>query len=145
MTYLMMSIKPKYADKIFFGNKSVELRKVKPKNVTSGDIVLVYASSPHKSLIGGFEIADIIRADPKELWKRVKTQAGVEKKEFDDYFRGTLNAYGIIMSNRWSLKSEISLSDLQKLMPGFTVPQSYRYLSEDKFKLIIDTAGGIEG
>jgi len=144
MTYLMMSIKPKYADKILDGSKTIELRKVRPRNAGSGDLVVVYASSPKKSLVGLFEIADIMKSDPKELWRQARDRAGVEKKEFEDYFTGTRDAYGISIGKTWWLKSEVSLSDLKKLMPSFTVPQSFCYLSEDKFKLIVDKGGGIE-
>jgi len=144
MAYLMMSIKPKYAEKILNGSKTIELRKVRPKNAASGDIVVIYASSPKKSVVGLFAIADIMKSDPKQLWKHVRNRAGVEKSEFEDYFGGVRDAYGIIIGKTWLFKPEIRLSDINKLIPGFKVPQSFCYLSEDQFKSIVNMAGGIE-
>ena len=58
---VLLSIKPKYADKIFNGTKTVELRRICPK-VTEGDLILVYVSSPVKALVGEFEVKKIVEA-----------------------------------------------------------------------------------
>ena len=58
---------------IFAGSKTVELRRVCPK-ISSGDLALVYVSSPVKELRGAFEIRRQIGQRPlAALIDRVRT------------------------------------------------------------------------
>jgi len=52
---LLLSIQPKYANLIFEGKKTTELRRVRPR-VNQGDFVLIYVSSPDKVLLGSCEV-----------------------------------------------------------------------------------------
>ncbi len=54
-TVLLLSMQPEYAKKIFNGEKTVELRRVRPKLI-AGDLVLVCASCPQKALLGLFVV-----------------------------------------------------------------------------------------
>ena len=137
---LLLSIRPKYATKIFDGQKKVELRKVMPK-LLPGDIVLVYVSSPIKQLQGTFIVDGIREAVPEELWSEVKNIAGVSKQEFDDYYSGSEKGYGIFLRTPKTLVNPISLPDLRKLWKNFHPPQSYRYLSNLELNMISAPAG----
>ena len=66
---IVLSIRPQFADKILKGTKTVELRRVYPRRIGKGDRGLIYASSPVKSLVGGFEIARIVEKPLNELWE----------------------------------------------------------------------------
>lgn len=132
---LLLSIRPKYATKIFDGQKKVELRKVRPK-LFPGDIVLVYVSSPIKELQGTFVVDRIREATPEELWNEVKNIAGVSKQEFDDYYSESEKSYGIFLRTPQTLVNPISLPDLRKLWKNFHPPQSYRYLSNLELNMI---------
>lgn len=48
---LFVSVKPRFAEKILAGEKSVELRRVRP-SVTPGTLVIFYASSPTREVVG---------------------------------------------------------------------------------------------
>lgn len=91
---VLMSIKPAYADAIFAGTKTVELRRRRP-SFKPGTRVLVYSSSPAKVIRGSFEAGDVIARDPDVLWDQVKTRAGVNRAAFDGYFDGCQTAYAI--------------------------------------------------
>jgi predicted transcriptional regulator len=133
---VLMSIKPKYADLIFAGTKTIELRRVCPK-VALGDLVLVYVSSPRMALVGGFEVAGIVSADPLALCKKWQAQSGVEKETFLNYFHGAATAYGILIGRTWQFESATELQTLRRRKGGFHPPQSYRYLkSEELVKLM---------
>ena len=132
---LLLSIRPKYANKIFSGEKKVELRKVKPQ-LSQGDTVLIYVSSPVKELQGIFVVEGILEATPEQLWSQVKKIAGVSKQEFDDYYSGSKKGYGIFLKSPQTLGNPISLFDLRKLWKNFHPPQSYRYLSNFELKMI---------
>ena len=125
---LLISIRPKYADQIFNGQKKVELRRVKPR-VSSGDTVLVYVTSPTKALLGAFEVDKVVESSPNRLWSKVANIAGISKEEFIDYYEGTEKAYGIFIKKSWHLETPLALSNLKTKWENFHPPQSYRYVS----------------
>jgi predicted transcriptional regulator len=94
---VLMSIKPKYADLIFAGTKTIELRRSCPK-IGRGDLVLIYVSIPRMALVGGFEVAGIVSAEPLTLCKKWQAQSGVEKETFLHYFQGKRST-----DRRWAL------------------------------------------
>jgi predicted transcriptional regulator len=132
---LLISIHPKYADKIFAGEKTVELRKVRP-NISSGDIVLMYAKSPTMALIGGFEVDKVVNASPSALWRKVNKSAGITKHEFTNYYNGSENAYGIFITKPWYFEKPMALQKLRNKLDGFHPPQSYRYVSMHEARLL---------
>jgi predicted transcriptional regulator len=87
---LLLSVRPEYAEKIFEGIKTVELRRTRPR-LCEGDVVIVYASSPTKALIGAFEVEKVIQKPLKDLWHEVQKKAGIS---YDDSY-----SYGIISYN----------------------------------------------
>ena len=64
---LLLSIKPEFVQKILDKQKTIELRKAKPQ-LNIGDFILVYESSPTKSLVGWFEVQEIIYEETQVLW-----------------------------------------------------------------------------
>ncbi len=132
-----MSIKPKYADLIFAGTKTIELRRVCPK-VGRGDLVLVYVSSPRMALVGGFEVAGIVSGDPPTLCKKWQTHSGVDKENFLHYFQGAATAYGILIARFWQFESATELKALRRTKGGFHPPQSYRYVGSEELVKLMD-------
>ena len=126
---ILMSIRPKYAEKIFNGTKTVELRRIKPKQLQDGDLVFVYVSAPVKSLVGAFKVAKIIEEPIMALWKTVENKAGVSLSEFELYYQKAQSGVGIFISDIWLLPKPIQLADLKQSLEGFHPPQSYRYTS----------------
>lgn len=64
---VLLSIKPEFAYKILSGEKKFEYRRriFRQTDVTS---VLVYASGPVRSVIGEFQIGQIITEAPDLVW-----------------------------------------------------------------------------
>ncbi len=126
---ILLSIQPRFAEKIFERTKAVELRRVRPK-VDRGDIALVYVSSPVKALYGAFSIEKVITDTPSKLWQIVKDIAGVSRAEFDHYYRGASVGVGIFikLSSVKTLNNPMDLDRLRRDWPHFQPPQSYRYL-----------------
>ncbi len=124
---ILISIRPKYAKKIFDGSKTIELRKIKPKHLSPGDLVLVYVSSPIKSLVGAFRVEKVEEYSLTEMWEKVKDKAGISKKDFDNYYQESKTGIAIFIENVWKLPKPIELSDLRKAEEGFHPPQSFRY------------------
>src|ERR1035437_3506082 len=83
---LLISIRPRFAEMIFAGSKTVELRRVCPR-ISSGDLALVYVSSPTKELQGAFEVGKVISATPSVLWRKIGKKSGITRAEFFAYFQ----------------------------------------------------------
>ena len=132
--YVLMSIKPIYAEMIKSGKKTVELRRVAPK-VRAGDILVIYESSPVKRVTSYCEIESVIIAEPDGLWEMVRNEAGLTYDSFTDYFNGKLQAVGIKLGKPQMLKDSKVLSVVSEKLQA---PQSYRYLTQEQFQSIVN-------
>lgn len=135
---LLLSIRPIYSEKIFSGEKQVELRRLRP-SVREGDLVLVYTSSPSCELTGAFVVGGVEAGTPRTLWEKVRRECGITKAQYDDYFQGTEKAYGIRIERAWRLKAPVKLAKLRRHSAGFHPPQSYRYFQSGDLKTLMPT------
>lgn len=119
---VILSIKPRFANKIFEGSKQFEFRRAIFKKF---DIkkVIVYASSPVQKVIGEFEIDQIISNDPRTIWKQTKSQSGISEDYFFEYFHDREVAYAIKVKKAKLCKNALCLRKDFNLLP----PQSFMY------------------
>jgi len=130
-TILLVSIKPQYAEKIFRGEKTIELRKSAPKKALKGSYMLIYVTAPVKELWGICKIKNIISDIPELLWENVGEKTGISKQEFNSYYAESNNAFGIELKEiKNLLDHSIKLDCLKSMIPGFTPPQTYRYIDQ---------------
>lgn len=136
--YLFISIRPEFITKFLGNEKKIELRKVKP-NVNVGDFVIMYATSPLKSVIAIGIIEQIIDTSPGNMWKQYSSYLGIDKYGFDNYYDGKERAIGIELKD--IIKTiPIHLNYLRTIMPNFQPPQIYKYLQDiDNIKKFIPT------
>lgn len=120
----LLSIRPRFADAILGGEKTVELRRGR----LSPDVshVAVYATAPIKRIVGWFEVYSVERDRPCRLWLRHRAGAGVSAAEFRTYFRGAVEGTAIGVGRVVALKEPMALADLGSV----TAPQSFCYLDE---------------
>jgi predicted transcriptional regulator len=127
---IFVSIHPQYADKILDGIKTVELRRRFPiLNGLQGRL-LIYSTTPVKSVIGYVEIEDVHYMPIKELWSEYSQFAHINKKDFLTYFSGVTGGYAVELKNPQRFNKPISIEYLKKNY-GMIAPQSYRYLGEE--------------
>ncbi|HLK31143.1 MAG TPA: hypothetical protein VKT28_21365 [Puia sp.] len=121
---VLLSIKPKFADKIFEGTKKYEFRRAifKNPNIT---IVVVYASSPVRKVIGEFEIDKIIKSDIESLWIKTKGFSGISKDYFLEYFNEKEHGFAIKIKNPKKYKTPLCIQKDFNVFP----PQSFLYLA----------------
>lgn len=131
--HILLSIQPYFANKIFEGTKKVELRKSIPR-FHYNRIVILYVSTPVKAIVGGFRFSHFVEEKPSKLWQNVQNLAGVTLEQFNNYYSGKNNAYGIFISEVWKYKNPISLSDLRNSFSNFSPPQNFRYLKSQHIK-----------
>jgi predicted transcriptional regulator len=124
---IFLSVRPRYANKIFEGTKTVELRRVRPRYIAEGALALVYVPSPVKSLVGAFKVDRVVERPLEGLWEMVRDKAGVTRGDFDAYYEGISVGIGIFFSEVWRIPEPIELHDLRERIAGFQPPQGFRY------------------
>ncbi len=125
-----MSIKPVYAELIKSGQKTIELRRIAPK-VNTGDILVIYESSPVKQVTSFCEIESIVVTEPSKLWEIAKNTVGLTYDSFVKYFDRKSQAVGIKLRKVQRLNDPKELCIISKDMKA---PQSYRYLTQEQFQ-----------
>jgi len=124
---IMLSIHPKFAEKIFNGQKCVELRRNSP-NLSSNDTVIIYVTSPIKQVWGASRIRSVVKLPLDALWEQVQNDACISKTDFDQYFSGVDEGFGIYLDQVQNASSPLDLSEIKKEWNNFCPPQSYRYV-----------------
>jgi len=125
MKKILLSVKPKYVEKILAGEKTVEYRKRIPAD-NSVTQVLVYASYPIKRVVAEFTIGRFLEETPKGLWKQTRLIGGISEQDFTDYFKGKDKAYAYVIKNLQIYADSKSLSQygIEK------APQDFCYIYE---------------
>ncbi len=126
---LILSIKPQYVEKILNGSKTIELRKSLPKKVSKGSLLLIYVTTPKRCIQAICEIDKIVYSTPNELWEIVKGNAGISKREYNNYYNTNKRASAIFLRNVEPLEIPIGLTEIRNSFPNFSPPQTFKYLS----------------
>lgn len=140
---LLLSIRPRFADMILAGSKTVELRRVRP-GVEPGDRVLLYASSPVRELIGSCTVTALDVGQPDDVWSSHGSRTGVTRAEFDSYFEGAARSVAISLKEPRRVRRPRTLSELRERLPGFSPPQSFGYLADEdvsRLEIQLDPVG----
>ena len=128
---LLLSLKPHYANLVFEGLKTAELRRRIASHIKDRD-VFIYVSSPIMALRGGFRVGEVWSGIPEDVWSMVSEIASVDKQDFDIYFQGQTIAYAFEIQEVWEYQNPVSLKTLRNRFSNFVVPQSWRYVRLDE-------------
>ena len=132
---ILLSVQPQHAERIFSGEKTVELRRVRP-GVRPGSKVIIYVSAPESSLSGAFMVSEVYQSAPSTLWAEIGDKSGLSRAAFRRYFAGASRAYGIGIRESWRFVQPISLSELRERIPGFHPPQSHSRAPQQILRLL---------
>lgn len=133
-------MKPEFAHRILEGTKRYEYRRrvfMKPV-----ETVVVYASSPHRRIVGEMKVAGIHSAPPSTIWRRTRATSGIPYSYFRDYFGGRVEAHAIEVASVTAYEEPV---DPYRLFPRFVPPQSYVYLDDGDVAQIREAALQLEG
>lgn len=124
---ILMSIKPKYIEKIFAGEKRFEFRRVVPPifNEDESEITIVmYSSAPVSKVVGEFRVDYCVEGLRDSIWWIAKNGAGITHEEFQKYFNGKpiANAIGIADVVKYETPKSLQSYGLKR------PPQNYCYL-----------------
>lgn len=121
---IILSIKPKYTEKILNWEKLYELRKVFAKKQINK--VIIYESSPISKIVGEFEIEKVLYESLERLWDITKDFSCVDKGFFEKYFKWKEYWYAIKIKNPKRYKKSKLITDYWMKRP----PQNYAFLKE---------------
>ena len=125
---IILSIKPKYCEKIVSGAKRVEFRKRFISNADKIEFVYMYATYPIKKIVGTFRIDSIVRGSPSDLWRKFKSISGISRDEFFRHFGSKEAIFAIKIKNVKLFNPPI---DPNLLFPNFTSPRSFQYVKKN--------------
>ena len=130
---LLMSLRPNYADLVFGGHKTAELRR-RALTQMKGRDVYVYVTRPVMELRGGFSVGEVWRGSPEQIWETVSDRARVDKSDFDAYYAGQSIAYALEITQVWEYANPVGLVALRSQFHDFVVPQSWRYVKPAEYQ-----------
>ncbi len=125
---LLMSIKPRYAEKILAGEKQVEIRKLFPQR-WAGCKITVYASAPTSAIMGEVTIANVVYGSPEEIWASFGPKIGCTHEDYASYTKGSREISAILLHDPVPYNPPIKRKDLAMLSGAdLRPPQSYMTL-----------------
>jgi predicted transcriptional regulator/DNA-binding XRE family transcriptional regulator len=134
---VVLSIRPKYTDRIMEGKKTVELRRRFPLSAPRGTMAYIYSTSPVRAMVGRAEIADIIKLPVADIWRRYRKSAYITKSDFESYFSGLKEGFVLEFANAQLFPRQLELSELRDRF-GFEPPQSFLYATPILRKAVQD-------
>lgn len=125
MKAILLSIKPEYVGRILAGTKKYEYRK--RLALSDSPTILVYSTSPIMKVVAKVEIRGTICASPSTLWEQTKSNSGISRKKYREYFRGCKTAYAYKLGKVERFDPPHDLADYNIVF----APQSFSYVDID--------------
>ncbi len=132
---LVLSLKPRFAEAILAGSKTVEVRRVMPRIIVP-TLALLYASGSARALVGTCVVRSVARYPADELWQLHGAGTALSRPEFDAYLQGRDCGVALLLEHPESLATPIPLHMLRQAH-GFRPPQSFAYVSHAQRKRLL--------
>ena len=124
---VVLSLKPRFAEAVLAGDKTVELRRTVPKIVVP-TLALLYATTPVRALLGMCVVTCVRSADLAVLWCEYGCRSDLGYDEFQQYFEGVDVGTALTLIQPRAFSRRIPLQDLRATSEGFRPPQSFAYV-----------------
>ena len=124
MCNILISIKPKFVEKILNGSKKYEYRKIKCKH--NVDKIIIYSTSPIMKVVGEAKVEKILEDTPDNLWEKTKNYSGIDFEFYSKYFKNRSNAiaYKLTDVKKYDEPKELACYGVK------SAPQSFVYLKK---------------
>lgn len=119
---MLLSVRPQYAAKLISGEKTAELRRVRP-SLRPPFKALVYATAPLACVIGAIQITDVVCGNPELIWQSYGPALGISFDELLAYSGTARTLCCWIVGGSFKCSSPFPLGDEPP-------PRSFRYLRE---------------
>jgi predicted transcriptional regulator len=141
---LLLSLRPRFAEAILSGAKTVELRR-RPVNAQPGTPILLYASSPTMAIVGTARLRGVHTLTPNTAWRTHADRLSLTRAEFYAYLDGSPRAHLLLLHQVCVLNEPLYLHQLRQ-EGQFQPPQSFRYVtSSDPAPLHDLVSGSVQG
>ena len=127
---IMLSIKPKYIQKILTGEKTVEIRSRK-MNLPINTKIWLYSTSPEKSIVGRASVLDYKYENREEIWSNHFVETAIDLDEYSKYTKNNEKVSAIFLGNVQPLKEKVSLEVVRTEIEGFQPPQFYKIIESN--------------
>ena len=117
----LISIRPSFADAIFNGSKTVEVRRKVPP-IRPGIRLWIYVTKPVGEVRGVARVADVIVGNPDTVWQACGPRTGLAQSDFYRYLDGSPTAFGLVL-DEVEIGRPASMETLRTLRAGFHPPQ----------------------
>jgi predicted transcriptional regulator len=128
----IISIRPKFAEAILEGDKSVELRRRIP-TLEMGTRLWIYATRPTAAIIGSVVVEKVQKGTPAKIWKIFAKEAAITKSEYELYFDGSHEAIAILLQSA-TRTSPVHIDVLRDIWEGFHPPQVLHFVPHRKIE-----------
>lgn len=131
---ILLSIHPEYVDKILSKKKRFEFRKIVPKDFSKDLRIAIYSTRPVCRIVAFVDICKIHTGTPYMLWRHASKGAGIDKRSYENYFKGCKGAVAFEISGVHKLVKPLTLKGA-----GYNsnAPQSFSYLRPNQIDKII--------
>lgn len=120
---ILLSIHPKFVERILTGEKRFEFRKTLPtKDVES---VIIYATKPVGKVVAEFKVKSIHSKSPEQLWLETKDYAGIDEDFFFQYFKDREISHAFEVGELTVFEKP---KELKEFTPSGVPPQSFCYI-----------------
>ena len=130
--FVVLSIYPRYANKILSGEKRLEFRK--SWGALNGAAFVIYATAPIQKIVGIAHIKKVHQGSPTTLWRLARDMGGgVSRRVLYEYFRGRPGGFAIEIE---SVQPCLHPLNPGEFLPDFNAPQSFTYIDRTTFNRI---------
>ena len=119
---LIISIKPKFVQKILGGEKKYEFRRRIYRQKV--DKIYIYQTLPEQGIVAYFTPGEIIKDTPQNLWERFSEVSGTTEDHLLSYLHDLNEAYAIEIT-------DLKIYDTPFIPDDIKAPQSYKYIDYD--------------
>ena len=124
---ILISIRSSFADAIFRGSKTVEIRRRIP-SIKVGTRLWIYVTKPVGEVRGVARVSDIVEGNPDGIWHACGMRTGLTRSDFHDYLDGSAKAYGLVLTEV-KVGRSASMVILRTLRANFHPPRMTTRLS----------------
>ena len=128
---IVLSLRPRFAEAILAGVKTVEFRRTEPSTVVPTR-ALLYAATPVRALVDGTCVVTSVRsADLVDLWRESGSRSELAYGEFESYFEGVEAGTALTLAHPQPFRRGVALQDLRAQPGSFRPPQSFAYVDAE--------------
>ena len=130
MRQAIISLKPRYADLILTGKKSVELRS-RIVRLEPGTTIWIYSTRPVGRIVGFAEVKSVVHDEPTLIWRRFRKKICIDEAEFNSYTEDRERVSAVMLTGVQELTEAPTLDGIRELAGTFHPPQFYAYLTSE--------------